>query len=135
MLANLISQYSSHQHSVSQPDSVARNTGSHIEHTNSDYQPSERALLLTAIAQDIDVTELTDESSKRLRDSLTVAGLSSSVMESQLMNQICLEAKSKGKLNALEFIGQIQDSQLTYQEEKAANHLKATLENLACAYN
>lgn len=135
MFATGISQYSSQQHSVIQSKNqlTTENSQQRVEPGN--YAPSERALLLTAIAQEVNVTELTESSANLLREALHNFGLTNSFEETLLLDQICLKAKSEITVNSLLFLHQINQISQPYQTEKAIGHLQTTLQNLACARN
>ena len=98
---------------------------------NSDYQPSTRAILISAIATDFDVANLKPEQLSELQTNLQQYGL---INQKDLLAFSQLRAHmSNSETSSLESLDTMVSQEQGYQNQQSAKRLQALFQNLASA--
>lgn len=141
MLLNALTSYLQHQSAsttresdttsaVTQPNGDTAQTS---RNTPDSYQPSTRAILISALASDINVNELDDTTLNHLQDSLQQFGLISprDLSGMSLLRQAMQGAETT--TNSVELLDHLAAQEQPYQQQQAVKRLQALFHNLASA--
>ncbi|WP_221800066.1 hypothetical protein [Oceanobacter mangrovi] len=118
---------------VQQSAAVAKPANSGIsDNGQADYQPSTRAILISAIATDVDVTTLPADQLGQLQQTLQQYGLISQ-KDLTAFTQLRLSMTETSN-NALEALDQLANREQPYQSQQALKRVQTIFHNLNSAH-
>lgn len=143
MLLNLLNNYLQNQTTGSSSSTAVRNNSPLQDSTEAtgpgQYEPSPRAIMISAVAMEFDVTSLSSQDLNRLQDRIQQYGLLSQ-HDLKILGKLHSGSDENDMppqaINALDNIDQLSDrlsQELPYNSRKALQRVQTLIHNLASA--